>query len=170
MKSRIDNVVFVLYFGLMALVVFGLAIYWHDFNKTPVQPINFSHKIHAGTLKLQCTVCHTTVEKSISASVPSVSKCMECHIGVATDKPEIIKLTQYWDNKELIQWEKVYSVPEHVYFSHKRHIKAGIDCLSCHGEIATMSRVRKVNSLTMGFCIDCHTVKGASRDCLTCHK
>lgn len=168
--NRIVNLIFVLYFGLMALVVLGLAIYWHDFYKVPEQPIDFSHQIHVGTLNLQCTVCHTTVERSISASAPSVSKCMECHKGVATDKPEVIKLTQYWDNKQLIEWEQVYSVPDHVYFSHKRHIKAGVDCSSCHGELAAQPIVRKVTSLSMGFCLDCHQAKGASRDCITCHK
>ncbi len=170
MVNRIINTAFVLYFGLMSLMVLGLAIYWHDFKKAPVQPINFSHQIHAGQLSLQCTFCHTTVEKSIRASAPPMSKCMECHKAVAKDKEEIIKLTRYWDNKELIPWEKVYSVPEHVYFSHKRHIKAGLDCSKCHGQLAVMPRVRQVTSIRMGFCIDCHKAKGVSRDCYTCHK
>ena len=95
---------------------------------------------------------------------------MECHKAVAKDKEEIIKLTRYWDNKELIPWEKVYSVPEHVYFSHKRHIKAGLDCSKCHGQLAAMPRVRQVTSIRMGFCIDCHKAKGVSRDCYICHK
>ncbi len=95
---------------------------------------------------------------------------MECHKAVAADKEEVKKLTQYWENQKPIPWEKVYSVPEHVYFSHKRHIKAGVDCSSCHGELAAQARVRKVTTLKMGFCIDCHKARDASRDCYTCHK
>lgn len=158
------------YFGTISLLVLGFAIYWHDFKKAPEQPINFSHEIHVGRLNLECMFCHTTVDKAISASVPSVQKCMSCHKGVATEKDEIKKLTRYWENKEVIPWEKVHSVPDHVYFSHKRHIKAGFDCSKCHGEVAAMSRIRKVRTLQMGFCISCHQANGASRDCYVCHK
>ncbi len=169
-KSRIFNGIVFLYFGFFAVITLGFAVYWHDFKKAPEQPIDFSHELHVGQLKFACTLCHQTVERAISASVPPLSKCMECHKAVATDKEEVKKLTQYWENQEPIPWEKVYSVPEHVYFSHKRHIKAGLDCSNCHGELAAQARVRKVTTLKMGFCIDCHKARDASRDCYTCHK
>ena len=169
-KSRIFNGIVFLYFGFFALITLGFAIYWHDFKKAPEQPINFSHELHAGTLGLNCVFCHENVERSISATVPSVQKCMSCHSNVATDRKEIQKLTQYWENEEPIPWEKIHIVPDHVYFSHKRHLAVGLDCQFCHGEVAAMARVRKVRTLRMGFCVDCHLVNGASRDCYTCHK
>ena len=141
-------------------------------DTSPVQPINFSHKIHAGEHAIPCLHCHLNAAKSPSATVPSVSKCMNCHKAVATDKPEIQKLAQYWENKEPIPWIKVYDVPDFVHFTHKRHIQAGVTCQRCHGPVETMDRITRVSSLKMSFCVDCHTENDVQngRDCWTCHK
>ncbi len=141
-------------------------------DRSPVQPINFSHKIHVTDNEIPCMHCHTSADKTPSAGVPSVKKCMGCHKAVATDKPEIIKLTEYWEKQEPIPWIKVHDVPDFVHFTHKRHIKAGLACQTCHGPIETMDRVTRVSSLKMPWCIDCHTKKQVEngRDCLTCHK
>jgi hypothetical protein len=143
---------------------------WFPYDPAPTQPIAFSHQIHVSRVGLPCTFCHIYVDKSRRAGVPSVQKCMSCHSVIAVDRPEIKKLHRYWNDKEPIPWVKVHNMPGHVYFSHKRHVKAGLECSACHGEIKNVSVVRRVSSLKMGFCVTCHRAKKASLDCLTCHQ
>ncbi len=170
MKKGFVSLTILAYFGLFILVVAVFGHFWKRAETVPPQPIAFSHEIHVGKLNLKCTVCHTMVDKSIHATVPAVATCMSCHKGVARDKPEVQKLIRYWENQEPIPWIKVHDLPDHVYFSHKRHIKAGLDCANCHGEVKVMPEIRQVRSLKMGWCVDCHTAKGAPKDCYTCHK
>jgi len=99
-----------------------------------------------------------------------VEKCMGCHKTIATGREEIRKLTRYYEEKRPIEWKRVYALPGFIYFSHKRHVKAGVECATCHGNVAGMKRIRRVNELVMGWCVSCHRVRGASRDCATCHK
>ena len=106
--------------------------------KGPVQPINFSHKIHAGTNQMDCKYCHYGAANSQWANIPAVSTCMGCHRFVATDKPEIVKLTGYADRGEQIPWVKVHYLPDHVKFNHKRHVRAGFACQECHGPVQEM--------------------------------
>jgi hypothetical protein len=119
---------------------------------------------------MPCVYCHTFVERSRSAGAPPLEICMGCHRSIATDREEIRKLTRYYEEKRPIEWKRVYALPEFIYFSHKRHVKAGVTCSMCHGDVAGMKRVRRVNELVMGWCVSCHRVRGASRDCATCHK
>jgi hypothetical protein len=146
-------------------------------GEAPIQPITqFSHKIHAGDNKIPCLYCHIGADKSPVARVPAVSTCMGCHKLVGTDKPGIIQLTQYWNRQQAIPWVKVNDVPDHVRFTHKRHIDAGIACQTCHGEIQTEDHVKLAHTLNMGFCVTCHKarlndpVHATSLDCATCHK
>lgn len=143
----------------------------------PVQPIaSFSHKIHAGDNKIPCLYCHVGADDSPVARVPAVETCMGCHKLVGVDKPGIIQLTQYWNRKQAIPWVKVNDVPDHVRFTHRRHVDAGIACQTCHGEIQTEDRVVLAHTLNMGFCVTCHKarlndpVHATSLDCATCHK
>lgn len=141
-------------------------------DKQPAQPIAFSHRIHAGENDIPCLYCHTYADRSAVAGVPSVQKCIGCHQIIKRDAPEILKVNDYWERKEPIPWIKVHNLPDFVYFSHKRHIRAGIECNSCHGNVAGMDVITRVSSLKMGWCIDCHmshNVKNG-RDCWTCHK
>lgn len=158
------------YFLLLAVLVYGLKFHWIAQDLSPEQPIDFSHMIHAGKLDLDCTHCHVNVGVSREAGAPALSICMECHESALTDRPEIRKLTGYWDAGEPVLWEKVHNLPWHARFTHERHIKAGVDCSVCHGQVEAMERVRRVRSLEMGWCVECHRSKGASDDCLTCHK
>ncbi len=158
------------YFGLFLLLLAGLGVGWSRMNLSPEQPIAFPHTIHVTRLGLPCNFCHLYVDKGKRATVPPLSKCMSCHKNIATDRPEIIKLTGFYERGEPIAWNRIHKVPDFVYFTHKRHIKAGIDCSACHGEIGAMKRVRRVRSLKMGFCLTCHMSKGAPQDCATCHK
>jgi len=141
-------------------------------NDSPIQPIEFSHKIHAGENEIPCQYCHVYAARTPSAGVPSVEKCMGCHRSVATDKPEIIKVAQYFADQEPIPWIKVYDVPDFVHFTHKRHIQAGLECQECHGPVETMDRITRQQLLRMPWCVECHTKKEVEngRDCWTCHK
>ncbi len=172
MKRRVAPVVITAYFLLFVLFVLLMGYFWNKNQKTPVQPINFSHQIHVSKVGLQCTFCHTTVEKSRFAGIPSVQKCMSCHKSVKTESPEIQKLTKYWNEKKPVPWRRVYSftIQNYVYFTHKRHIKAGLECSNCHGEVKVMPHIERVRKLEMGWCISCHRAKNAPTDCWTCHK
>lgn len=140
-------------------------------GRKPTQPIPFSHRIHAGDNKIPCLYCHIYAEKSRVAGVPNVKRCMGCHAVVKTNSPLIQNLASYWERKEPIPWIKVHNLPDHVYFPHKRHIRAGLDCKLCHGDIASMKVVERVSSLKMGWCLDCHTKRNVKngKDCWTCH-
>jgi hypothetical protein len=136
----------------------------------PTQPIAFSHKIHAGDNQIGCLYCHTYARRSTVAGVPSVQLCMGCHRNVGQDKPEVQKLAAYWDQRVSIPWARVYDMPDFVYFSHKRHVLKKIPCQECHGPVQTMSTVKRVGTLDMARCVNCHVKNRASIDCLTCHK
>lgn len=173
MKDRIIPALMLGFFGLVAVVIVALGYNWTHIQKPrldPVQPIKFPHYIHAGNLSLDCKFCHKYVDKSTFASIPNIQVCMTCHQTAATDRPEIKKLTRFWKEHKQVPWKVIHKLPDFVYFSHKRHIKAGLDCANCHGPIQVVKQVRQVKSLTMGFCVRCHKIKKASLDCATCHK
>lgn len=139
----------------------------HD--RAPNQPIAFSHKKHAGDYGMSCVFCHRLASKSAVAGIPAVADCRACHLFISQDAPEIQKLMQYWADKQPIPWIRVYWLPDHVYFPHKMHIRAGLVCAACHGEVASMERIKRSVKLSMGWCMDCHKKKKASIDCWTCH-
>lgn len=139
-------------------------------NLSPYQPINYSHKIHVYKLGLKCNFCHQNVEKATTALPPPVSVCMSCHQSVKTESPEIKKLTAYFESGKPVPWIKVHKFKDWLYFSHKRHLKKGIECTFCHGNVEVMDRVRKVRSMRMGFCVKCHEIYKAPRECNVCHK
>lgn len=127
----------------------------------PEQPIWFSHQIHAEQNQIDCKYCHTTVDFSKSAGIPSVGLCMNCHNvvreGKITGTVEIDKLRKAWESGEPIQWVRVHNLPDHVYFNHAQHVNAGkLDCAECHGKVESMHEVMQVNDLSMGWCLDCH--------------
>jgi predicted CXXCH cytochrome family protein len=158
--------------GLLGLV-FG---YWANAaffpGTTPAQPIDFSHKIHAGDFQIPCMYCHMQARRSTVAGVPSVDKCVGCHNVVATDRPQIREVMRYWANKEPIPWIKVHDLPDFVHFPHKRHVLAGVECQTCHGPVETMERVTRLAPMKMGLCLDCHKQNSVENglDCWTCHK
>lgn len=146
----------------------------------PTQPINFSHKIHAGQYEMDCKYCHSTVEKSKSASIPSLNTCMNCHKYVkASEKyngktsPEIQKIYNAigydGDNMEYIEgyeqkpieWVRIHNLPDLSYFNHSQHVVVGkVECQTCHGPIQEMDKVYQFSNLQMGWCIDCHRERG----------
>ena len=151
----------------------------------PVQPIFFSHVIHAGSYKIDCQYCHASARRGPTAGLPSVERCMGCHKIIANQgNPEIEKLKGYWERKEPIPWVRIFKVPEHAQFPHKNHIQAGVPCQTCHGRVEAMERVdagptgtgqgivndlknlggvpTEPNKLTMGWCVECHRAANAN--------
>lgn len=134
------------------------------------QPIAFNHRAHVVNAKMDCSYCHEYYSKSAAAGLPPIQTCVTCHSAIASENAEIKKVLSYWERHEEIPWVRLYQMPDHVIFTHKRHIQAGVSCNVCHGNIGESTRsVREVQH-TMGSCIACHKAKGASIDCWTCHK
>lgn len=169
-----------------AVVVFGLVgglclfvylltnnkvVIGYNQNYQPDQPLPFSHEMHAGQMKIDCKYCHTSVEVSRHASIPSLNVCMNCHIQVKTDSQWIQKLQAAYNSGQSIAWNKVHLLPDFVKFNHAPHIKAGKQCSECHGPVETMPTVYQFSSLSMGWCVNCHRLpeNNAPTNCGTCH-
>ena len=139
----------------------------------PEQPIKFSHVTHVQNNQMECQYCHWSVGKAAYAAIPEVESCMGCHnlIAGSTDekKAEIAKLSAAYQSGKPIEWVKVHVMPDYIRFNHKRHVKAGVTCQQCHGQVPKMEVVERVTTMKMGWCIDCHRQKGASIDCYACH-
>ena len=150
----------------------------------PAQPIEFSHKIHAGENGIDCNYCHSSARHGKMAGVPSVNVCMNCHTmikkGTHTGEFEINKIHEAFENNQPIEWVRVHQLPDLSYFNHSQHVNvAGLECQQCHGnmeektlgQVATMEELnaQKFNkdqgiefkhpTLSMGWCIDCHRQK-----------
>ena len=126
-------------------------------NYQPTQPIAFSHKIHAGQYEIDCQYCHTGVNISKSANIPSVNICMNCHNTIHTDRPEVQKIVTAYEENRPIEWVRVHNLPDLSYFNHSQHVAVGgIECNTCHGPIEEMDIVYQYAELTMGWCINCH--------------
>lgn len=147
----------------------------------PEQPIKFSHKLHAGDMGIDCQYCHTGVTKGRAALVPAVNICMNCHTVARKDKPEIIKLTQYYEEGKPLPWKRVHKVPEYAYFNHSVHVNKGIQCESCHGDLKQREVVEQVKDFTMTACLDCHrnpqkvmpylpAIQKGPENCWACHR
>lgn len=140
----------------------------------PQQPLPYSHRTHVEA-GVPCLYCHASALRADIASIPSVQKCMGCHNLIATDRDTIQELTGYWERNEPIPWERVDKQPDFVYFSHQAHLRAGVNCETCHGNVGGMDVTRPVVKMDMGWCLDCHLKQPQEKvarlaDCLTCHK
>ncbi len=135
----------------------------------PVQPVPFSHKQHAGTLKLPCEFCHTTSRSGETVAIPRAALCMQCHQTMDTDNPGVQKLTAYSKSNAPIPWVRIYELPSFVTFSHKTHLLHGATCQQCHGSVAERVQLYKEIDISMAGCVSCHRAKKASVDCNTCH-
>jgi hypothetical protein len=137
----------------------------------PVQPIPFSHKLHA-TQGLDCSSCHEMPDPGKDAGIPETATCMACHSDTAKDTPAIKLLTDYDKKKEAIPWRRLYHVEGYVFFSHKTHVTTGkITCDACHGPVQEMDVTRQFKEMGMTTCLDCHKEKNAPQNCgTTCHE
>lgn len=135
----------------------------------PAQPIAFDHKLHIQTANMTCKDCHEPRGNGSTLAIPQPPKCMQCHVGIATDKPDIKRLAEAAKNEDPIEWVRVYRVPSFVTFSHKTHTSAGNKCEECHGPVAERTAIALEKDTSMGTCIGCHQAKGAPATCDTCH-
>jgi len=131
---------------------------------SPIQPIKFSHAVHAGQNQTDCIYCHSSAPYSKTAGIPSENVCMNCHLmvrnGTRSGSFEISKIITSYENQKPIEWIKIHNLPDHVFFSHAQHVSvAGLDCKECHGDVKKMDIVKQVSDLSMGWCIDCHRTK-----------
>ena len=136
------------------------------------QPIAFSHQLHVEELGSDCTDCHQHVLVGARATIPNIEVCADCHEEAQTESPEEARVVEHVQAGEPIPWVKVTTMPEHVYFSHRRHAAtAEIACETCHGNVGQMTQpvVRPAVEMTMDHCMDCHEEAGASNDCIWCH-
>jgi hypothetical protein len=136
----------------------------------PVQPIEFPHNVHVAK-KIACTTCHATVARGPVAGLPSVRTCMRCHNSIARDRPLIQQITEMRKQGIDLAWQRVFGYPaeSHVKFNHAPHIRAKVECATCHGNIAEQTVAQRNIELTMGFCVNCHKERKASLDCMACH-
>ena len=216
MQQRTITIVLLigLFFSTLSLVS-GMASWRLPDRETgysPRQPIDYSHRLHAGELQIDCQFCHTAADKSRHAGIPSSDVCMKCHQIVRSSfdamqdeikkseaenrapnqiiSPELEKLYESLGLDESLKpksgvtpqsipWVRVHNLPDYVYFDHRAHVTAGVTCQRCHGAVESMEQVRQVESLSMGWCVNCHreaTKNGidgkavhASTDCAACH-
>ena len=140
----------------IVLAVYGLSGKTTNVGYQPVQPVPYSHALHAGELGIDCRYCHTTVEKAGFAALPPTQTCMNCHTGIRASSEKLIPVRESNATGLPIPWVKVHDLPDFVYFDHSAHVSRGIGCVSCHGRIDKMDVVRQVEPLTMGWCLNCH--------------
>ena len=154
-----------------------------DQGYAPIQPIHYSHKIHAGENKIECKYCHSSARVSKHSGIPSLNVCMNCHKQIAEFvgskdstyveyskefyTAEIQKLydavgwdktnQKYTGKTKPVKWVRIHNLPDFVYFNHSQHVKvAGVECQTCHGPVETYEIQRQFAPLTMGWCINCH--------------
>ncbi len=145
------------------LPVAAVAFVWYYFSPKftdagyqPVQPVPYSHKLHAGEMQIDCRYCHASVETSAVANVPPTQACMNCHLLVARQAASLAPIRDSAKSETPMRWVRVHKLGEYAYFNHRVHVTAGVGCASCHGRVDEMEVVRQVEPLSMGWCLDCH--------------
>lgn len=188
-KAFIENQFLVLVFSIFLLLSAGYFAYgWMmqvgvDQGYAPVQPIHYSHRIHAGDNQIDCNYCHSSARKSKHSGIPSLNVCMNCHKNIAEVAPETLAEGQSeygvdyngeikklyaavgWDEAtqsysgetQPVKWVRIHNLPDFVYFNHSQHVTvAGLECQKCHGPVQEMEIMSQFSPLTMGWCITCH--------------
>jgi len=156
--------------GAAIWLFFAMALAQKQPPPPPVQPIPFSHKQHAGVLKLKCNMCHANKDPGETMGIAAASVCMQCHSSVKTDSPSIQKLSAAAKEDRPIKWARVYEIPTYVSFSHRTHLTVGASCTDCHGQVSERAQLFREADISMGGCMNCHRAKNASTDCTFCHE
>jgi hypothetical protein len=178
---------FILPVGFVAVLTTVLCVGWYTQpdrfvrGYQPQQPIPYSHKLHAGIMRMPCLYCHSGALKSRQAGVPPVEKCMNCHKVTKTGSPDIKKIAAVYASGTPMEWRRIHSLPDHVYFDHRPHVSSGILCQTCHGEVQTMDVVYQNMSMRMSNCLGCHrnpkdalpadsNISRGPENCYACHR
>lgn len=149
--------------GLVLLAVGAYSVYQldrssfvtHEREQFP-QPVQFSHKHHYSGLGIDCRYCHTTVEKSSYAGMPPTETCMTCHSQIWRESPMLEPVRASYARNIGLQWNRVYDLPNYVYFDHSIHVNKGVGCSTCHGRVDQMPLMTRTTDLHMQWCLDCH--------------
>lgn len=194
MNSRILTIVLGIATAFSLLLLAARASMFHlpgnHQGYEPVQPIAYSHRLHAGEMQIQCQYCHFGADRSRHAGIPPASVCMNCHkfvtaplgavraedeVAAKENRPprpvvsaELRKLYDAVDHVRPVAWNRVHSLPDFVYFDHRAHVNTGVACQQCHGPVESMERVRQVSDLSMGWCVNCH--RDANRTGIAGHR
>jgi hypothetical protein len=120
------------------------------------QPIQFDHRHHTRDEGIDCRYCHNTVDRSPAASIPQTQLCLNCHSQIWNKSPMLEQVRESFFKNTPIKWNRVYGVPQFVYFNHSIHVNKGVGCVSCHGRVDQMPAVEKATPLTMSWCLECH--------------
>lgn len=178
-----DRYIRIAFSGFLFAVITALTLFAYlsqpkvtDTGYSPVQPLPYSHKLHAGNLGMDCRYCHAGVESSARAGIPATEVCLNCHSRVKSQSPLLAKVRESYATGQPIPWVRVHRLPDYVYFNHAVHVKAGVSCVSCHGRVDQMAEVRQVQPLSMAWCLDCHRNPAAAihiappANCSGCHR
>jgi Cytochrome c7 and related cytochrome c len=153
--------------SILALLVFGgalgaavAALNWSGYNTNQAvfveQPIQFSHAHHVGGMGIDCRYCHTSVEDSAFANIPPTKTCMNCHSQIWTNAPILEPVRASFRDGKPLQWTRVHDLPDFVYFNHSIHVRQGVGCATCHGQVDKMPLMYQQSTLMMQWCLDCH--------------
>lgn len=165
------GVIRVVVVGIIVLGVAAAVLSWT--LPATDQPIAFNHRVHVQDLGADCTDCHLYARTGVRATIPNYQACSVCHEEALGETEAEASLLEHIKAEKPIPWRKVYWVPEHVYFSHRRHTAlAGIECEVCHGPIGERDQPvkRRLVEISMDGCLECHEESGASTDCIHCHR
>ena len=150
---------------VVLLVAYGASTTTTDVGYAPLQPIPYSHAVHAGDLGIDCRYCHASVEVAAAATLPPTQTCMNCHTrehGLRPESAKLVLLREAFYGSERapaglpIPWVRVHDLPDYVYFDHSAHVRRGVGCVSCHGRIDRMEVVHQAQPLSMSWCLECH--------------
>ena len=152
---------------IAAAAVISILINHAILPPAPKQPIDFSHRVMAGDMGIDCYFCHPTPAVSPNAGIPPVQKCLFCHNVIAVGS--VAEMRSYASKGQGIPWVRVAKIPDYVRFNHECHIAAGHTCTHCHGQVNKMKRVRVAHNFDMNYCVACHRRNGVPVDCFLCH-
>jgi hypothetical protein len=155
-KFTIFGAVFLIGGLLWLLAQLNRSSYVTEVNVVRPQPVPFSHKHHVSGLGIDCRYCHTSVEQSAFAGIPSTSICMNCHSQIWTNSPMLEPVRESYRTGRPLRWTRVHNVAEFAYFNHGIHINKGVGCVTCHGRVDQMPLVSQESSLLMEWCLECH--------------
>jgi hypothetical protein len=147
----------------LGLPVFLVFLVWYggspattDVGYAPVQPVPYSHALHAGELGIDCRYCHTNVETSAHAAIPPTQTCMNCHTNIRGTSSKLAPVRESNATGMPVRWVRVHDLPDYVYFNHSAHVSRGVGCVTCHDRVDKMDVVYQAQKLSMGWCLDCH--------------
>lgn len=141
---------------VLGVIYFGGSPANTDVGYQPVQPVPYSHELHAGELGIDCRYCHTGVDKAAAAAIPPTETCMNCHANIYPESPLLLPVRESYASGLPVRWVRVHDLPDYAYFDHSAHVTRGVGCAECHARIDKMEVVYQAEPLSMGWCLDCH--------------